>query len=151
MSLEMKVDVGGTGIDRVTTLVFVYDEFDRRFVVKEIHNIERALRLKLRGAAEHMGFSPSQQILEANAKTRGGSLSAPWEWLAGYTQLPKRTQQVINRAFAELFERIVFHPRELSVDDGTLTDPKPIRLSFKNGPEFWMGDVRRITITTDRP
>jgi hypothetical protein len=120
-----------------------------RFVVKELVSPDPRMIDALRKQADKLGLAPSKEILEANARTRGGAPELPWALLANYSMQSQRTQSIIRRSFEEIFAKITLVSGEFPTDHNQLFSHGPIRLYLSESALFWPDHVDDLCILID--
>lgn len=120
-----------------------------RFVVSELLNPDPRLVSELRKQADKQGLAPSKEILEANAKTKGGTEELPWALLSNYSTLSERTQSIIRRSFAEIFSKISIEPDGFDIAHNQLSSAGRVRLYLGGDVYVWLDDIKPLSIFID--
>lgn len=134
-----------------TTVVAEFSPQENRFVVKRFREIDSRIVASLRKSAAKGGYAPDKTILEANARTRGGTEELPWALLNTYSSLSKRTRSIVDRAFAPILSNISLQPDGWGVEYNELASGRRVRLYLINEVYFWLDDITKVAVFVDPP
>ena len=128
-----------------TKVVVTYLPDVNRFLVIRFLDVTPDFLAAFKADVSKRGLSPNQAVFEANARTRGGSEELPWALLNTYTGLSKKTQRLVDRAFAHIFNEITLESDGVDADFNEIGSGKRMRLYLRDDGYFWLDMIGQIS------